>query len=103
MIFFKRAVRSIQRRAVKLVLPNPRPGHGEYSMIYDTLNTRGGPSHYLIDLALRAPQQAWHIELPNVIRRIDADRNDFLRRCPGEHYRWLPPFLKLLQPQRVLV
>jgi hypothetical protein len=58
MRFFKRAVRSTQRRAATLVLPNPRPGHGEYSMIYDTLNTCGGPSGYLIDLALRAAHEA---------------------------------------------
>ena len=44
------SIRSIQRRAVKLVLPNPRSGRREYSMIYDTLNTHGGPSDYLIDL-----------------------------------------------------
>jgi len=66
---FRKAVRSIQRRAVKLVLPNPRAGHGEYSMIYDTLNTWGGPSNYLIDLALHAAQEAWHTELPDLSRR----------------------------------
>jgi predicted O-methyltransferase YrrM len=102
MIFFKRAVRSIQRRAVKLVLPNPRAGHGEYSMIYDTLNTYGRPSDYLIDLALRAAQEAWHTELPHLSRRVDSDTNDFTRIWPGEHYRLLAALVKLLQPKRVL-
>lgn len=102
MRFFKKAIRSIQRRAVKLVLPNPRPGHGEYSMIYDTLNTYGRPSDYLIDLALRAAQEAWHTELPDLSRRIAADGNDFTRVWPGEHYRLLAALVKLLQPKRVL-
>ena len=54
MKMFRKALRSFQRRAVKLVLPNPRRVYGEYSMIYDTLNTSGAPGEYLIDLALRA-------------------------------------------------
>jgi predicted O-methyltransferase YrrM len=97
----RKAVRSIQRRAVKLVLPNPRIGHGEYSMIYDTLNTTGGPSDYLIDLALRVAQEAWHTELPDLSRRVPADGNDFTRIWPGEHYRLLAALVKLLQPKRV--
>jgi predicted O-methyltransferase YrrM len=102
MRIFRKAVRSIQRRAVKLVLPNPRPGHGEYSMIYDTLNTYGRPSDYLIDLALRAAQEAWRTELPDLSRRVDSDSNDFTRIWPGEHYRLLAALVKLLQPKRVL-
>jgi predicted O-methyltransferase YrrM len=102
MRFIKRAVRSIQRRAVKLVLPNPRSGHGEYSMIYDTLNTYRGASDYLIDLALRAAQEAWHTELPELSARVAADGNDFTRIWPGEHYRLLAALVKLLQPKRVV-
>src|SRR5436305_14334344 len=102
MNLLRKAVRSIQRRAVKLVLPNPRPGHGEYSMIYDTLNTYGRASDYLIDLALRASQEAWHTELPDLSRRVDSDSNDFTRIWPGEHYRLLAALVKLLQPKRVV-
>ena len=102
MRFFKRAVRSIQRRAVKFVLPNLRASHGEYSIIYDTLNTCGGPNDYLIDLALRAAHEAWQTELPDLSRRIDADSHDFTRVWPGEHYRLLAALVKLLQPERVL-
>jgi predicted O-methyltransferase YrrM len=102
MKFLRKAVRSIQRRAVKLVLPNPRAGHGEYSMIYDTLNTYGRPSDYLIDLALRAAQEAWRTELPDLSRRVDADSNDFTRIWPGEHYRLLAALVKLLQPKEVV-
>jgi predicted O-methyltransferase YrrM len=102
MRFFKRAVRSIRRRAVKLVLPNPRTGHGEYSMIYDTLNTYSVASDYLIDLALRAAQEAWHTELPDLSGRVATDGNDFTRIWPGEHYRLLAALVKLLQPKRVI-
>src|SRR5947208_8958700 len=102
MNLLRKAVRSIQRRAVKLALPQPRPGHAEYSMIYDTLNTHGGPSDYLIDLALRASQEAWRTELPELSRRVDADSNDFTRIWPGEHYRLLAALVKLLQPQSVI-
>src|SRR5205085_5045450 len=102
MRFLKRVIRSIQRRAVKLVLPNPRSGHGEYSMIYDTLNTCCGASDYLIDLALRAAQEAWRTELPELSARVAADGNDFSRIWPGEHYRLLAALVKLLQPKRVV-
>ena len=102
MNFFRKAVRSIQRRAAKVVLPNPRPGHGEYSMIYDTLNTYSGASDYLIDLALRAAHEAWRTELPDLSRRVDADSNDFTRVWPGEHYRLLAALVKLLQPKTVI-
>ena len=102
MTLFHKVIRSIQRRAVKVVLPNPRPGHGEYSMIYDTLNTYGRPTDYLIDLALRAAQEAWHTELPDLSRRVAADGNDFSRIWPGEHYRLLAALVKLLQPKRVV-
>ena len=71
-------------------------------MIYDTLNTCGEPSNYLIDLALRAAQEAWHTELADLSRRIDAASNDFTRIWPGEHYRLLAALVKLLQPERVL-
>src|SRR5437868_2095542 len=102
MNLLRKAVRSIQRRAVKLVLPNPRPGHGEYSMIYDTLNTYGGATDYLIDLGLRAAQEAWRTELPELSARVAADGNDFSRIWPGEHYRLLAALVKLLQPKRVV-
>ena len=99
---FRKAVRSIQRRVVRVVLPNPRPGHGEYSMIYDTLNSYGRPTEYLIDLALRAAQEARHTELPDLSGRVAADGNDFTRIWPGEHYRLLAALVKLLQPKRVV-
>src|SRR5437868_9778304 len=99
---FRKAVRSIQRRVARIVLPNPRPGHGEYSMIYDTLNTFGRPSEFLIDVALRASQEAWHTELPDLSGRVAADGNDFTRIWPGEHYRLLAALVKLLQPKRVV-
>src|SRR5207237_10892687 len=64
--------------------------------------TCGGPSDYLIDLALTAAHEAWHTELPDLSRRIDADSHDFTRVWPGEHYRLLAALVKLLQPERVL-
>jgi predicted O-methyltransferase YrrM len=103
MKFFQKALRSIQRRAVKLVLPNPRPFYGEYSMIYDTLNTSGKPSDYLIDLALRAAKEAWQTQLPGLTARADAAASkDFAPVWPGEHYRLLAALVKILQPKRVV-
>jgi hypothetical protein len=99
---FRKTMRSIQRRALKFVLPNPRRIYGEYSMIYDTLNTSGKPSEYLIDLALRAAKEAWQTQLPNVSRRVDAASNDFIPVWPGEHYRLLAALVKILQPHRVV-
>jgi len=71
-------------------------------MIYDTLNTYGASSDYLIDLALRAAQEAWHTQLPELGGRVAADGNDFTRIWPGEHYRLLAALVKLLQPKRVI-
>jgi predicted O-methyltransferase YrrM len=71
-------------------------------MIYDTLNTFGRPSEFLIDVALRASQEAWHTELPELSGRVAADGNDFTRIWPGEHYRLLAALVKLLQPKRVV-
>src|SRR5438128_1911253 len=50
---FRKISRSIQRRVVKFVLPNPRRVYGEYSMIYDTLNTSGKASEDFRDGQLR--------------------------------------------------
>jgi predicted O-methyltransferase YrrM len=71
-------------------------------MIYDTLNTFGRPSEFLIDVALRASQEALHTELPELSGRVAADGNDFTRIWPGEHYRLLAALVKLLQPKRVV-
>lgn len=71
-------------------------------MIYDTLNTTGKPSDYLIDLALRAAKEAWQTQLPEVSRRVDAASTDFTPIWPGEHYRLLAALVKVLQPKRVV-
>jgi len=71
-------------------------------MIYDTLNTSGKPSDYLIDLALRAASEARQTQLPELSRRVDAASNDFTPVWPGEHYRLLAALVKLLQPKCVL-
>jgi predicted O-methyltransferase YrrM len=102
MKFFRKLARSAQRRAVKFVLPNPRRVYGEYSMIYDTLNTSGKPSEYLIDLALHAANEAQKTELPDLSRRVDSASNDFTRVWPGEHYRLLAALVKILEPKRVI-
>ncbi len=102
MTFLRKLGRSIQRRALKFALPNPRPGYGEYSMIYDTLNTSGKPSGYLIDLALCAAKEAWQTQLPELSRRVDAASNDFTSVWPGEHYQLLAALVKILQPKRVI-
>jgi predicted O-methyltransferase YrrM len=102
MKMLRKALRSIQRRAVKLILPNPRRVYGEYSMIYDTLNTSGKPSAYLIDLALRAAREASQTQLPELSARVDAASNDFTPVWPGEHYRLLAALVKILQPKRVV-
>src|SRR6202011_2045965 len=102
MNLFRKAIRSIQRRAATIVLPNPRRFYGEYSMIYDTLNTIGKPSDYLIDLGLRAAKEAWQIQLTELSRRVDAASNDFTPVWPGEHYRLLAAIVKILRPKHIV-
>src|SRR5947209_15187026 len=99
---FRKISRSIQRRVVKFVLPNPRRVYGEYSMIYDTLNTSGKASEYLIDLALRAAKEARETQLPQLSQRVDSASNDFTVVWPGEHYRLLAALVKILQPRCVV-
>jgi len=102
MKMFRKALRSFQRRAVKLVLPNPRRVYGEYSMIYDTLNTSGAPGEYLIDLALRAAHEASKTQLPELSARVDPGSHDFVPVWPGEHYRLLAALVRILQAKRVI-
>jgi predicted O-methyltransferase YrrM len=60
------------------------------------------PSDYLIDLALRAANEARQTHLPELSRRVDAASNDFTSIWPGEHYRMLATLVKLLQPKCVI-
>ena len=99
---FRKALRSIQRRAVKFVLPNPRRVYGEYSMIYDTLTTSGAPGEYLIDLALRVAREASQTNLSELSARVDPGSHDFVPVWPGEHYRLLAALVKILQPKHVV-
>jgi predicted O-methyltransferase YrrM len=62
----------------------------------------GGPNDFLIDLALRAANEAWHLRLPELSERVVNETKDFTRVWPGEHYRLLAALVKLVQPKRVV-
>jgi len=101
-ILYCKIIPGIRRRLANLVLPNPRSAHGEYSMIYGALDSGTGPSDYLINLALRAANEARTTHLPELSERVRAPSTDFTPIWPGEHYRLLAVLVKLLQPRTVV-
>lgn len=80
-----------------------KAGHKEYTMLYSTHDDLAQPSDYLIDLATKAIQMAKETHLPATVVRINK-RFDYPNpeQWPGEHYRLLAAFVKLLQPQVVI-
>jgi predicted O-methyltransferase YrrM len=71
-------------------------------MIYGALDSGTGPSDYLIDLGLRAANEARTTHLPELSERVRPPCTDFTPIWPGEHYRLLAALVKLLQPMVVV-
>src|SRR5262249_54076808 len=101
-IIRRKIIHGIRRRLANLVLPNPRLAHGEHSMIYGALDSGTGPSNYLINLALRAANEAQNTHLPKLSERVQPPCIDFTPIWPGEHYRLLAAVVKLVQPTVVV-
>jgi predicted O-methyltransferase YrrM len=100
--FVSRAFRDLRRRFYDLVQPIPVTGYAARSVIFPVQGDTSAASEYLINLALRAAEEARFIKLPELSRRIHTSQVDFTPIWPGEHYRLLAALVKLLQPNQIV-
>lgn len=79
---------------IRDLLPPPcKASHGEYSMIFSS-HDDVRPSESLVRISLQAVQQAVSLHLPA--------RSELVNLWPGEHYRLLAAFVKVLQPKLIV-
>jgi len=60
------------------------------------------PGAELILLAIKAAKSALHIDLSTIAGRFDRETATYVQLWPGEHYKLLASFVKLLQPRRII-
>lgn len=79
---------------IRDLLPPPcKASHGEYSMIFSS-HDEARPSESLIRISLQAIQEAAFLQLPF--------SSELVNLWPGEHYRLLAAFVKVLQPKLIV-
>lgn len=100
--FVSKVFRGMRRRINDLVQPIPVTGYAERSVIFPVEHDASAPSEYLINLALRAAEEARSIKLPELSSRVHPSQTDFTPVWPGEHYRLLAALVKLLQPKQIV-
>lgn len=101
----------IQKLKIKLVnkfiarfLPFPFDArHKEYTILASLDDDKAHPSDYLVDVSLRAAMEAGKIRLDNIVQRfkhfpVHPNPNEW----PGDHYRLLAAFVKVLDPATVI-
>ena len=92
----------VKQAVLRQVLPKPiETRHAEYSMLFSADDDPARPSARLIDVALAAIAAARDIRLEELHRRSRSPV-DFINLWPGEHYRLLAAFVKVLQPKTVI-
>ncbi len=84
----------------KLLPPPVRVAHGEYSMIL-SLHDDTPPTSQLIDLSLQAISESRYIDLSFISKRMKTPPY-YPNIWPGEHYKLLAAFIKVLQPEQVI-
>lgn len=60
------------------------------------------PTDQLIQLALKAAKHAKNIDLSAIAKRFDAESATYIQLWPGEHYKLLAAFVKILQPKLII-
>jgi predicted O-methyltransferase YrrM len=85
-----------KKKTIKDLLPPPvKASHGEYSMILSMQDEAAKPNRELIELSLKAIQQAIDVDLSFL-------QNSYANLWPGEHYRLLAAFCQALNPSLVI-
>ncbi len=94
----------IAKKVINRLMPPPvLARHKEYTMFFSLDDDIAHPSHNLLDLSIKAIQEARTIRLDDVVERfgknpVYPDPNEW----PGDHYRLLAALVKILKPQVVI-
>lgn len=94
----------IVKRFIRRFMPMPfQARHQEYTVLSSLDDDISHPSDYLIDLSIQAIQEASKIRLDNIVQRftifpIHPNPNEW----PGDHYRLLAAFVKILKPKVII-
>ena len=93
---------SWKRGVLSRILPSPiRARHVEYSLIASS-DDDVAPSERLLDVALRAVQQARTLALPELERRIRPEDRRMMLQWPGNHYQLLAALARAAQAKCVV-
>ena len=85
-----------------ILLPPPvKARHHVHSVLFSPEDDAAQPSDHLIDVAVEAIKLAQRTELKDVSARMPAPPY-WPDQWPGEHYRLLAAFVRLLQPRQVI-
>lgn len=84
----------------KILLP-VKADHVENSLIMSRHDEKGSPTTSLIDLCLKAINGAFTIDLSNLSKRLKKPPC-YPDIFPGEHYKLLSSFVKLIEPKVVV-
>jgi predicted O-methyltransferase YrrM len=91
-----------KRGLLAKVLPVPFTArHAEYSLIAST-DDEPGPSARLLDVAMRAVQEARTIALPELERRIAPEHRHVMLHWPGGHYPLLAALARVVQAKQIV-
>lgn len=76
--------------------------HVEYSAICSADDQSGVPTRRLMDLSLEAIAAARDVDLSGVTSRITGRRPCYPEVWPGEHYKLLAGFMRVMKPRKVM-
>lgn len=90
------------KNQIHKALPFPiKASHREYSMIASTYDDPAAPTQPLIDISLKAVEQASLMDLQEVALRMKSPPY-FPNIWPGEHYKFLAGLVKVLEPKTII-
>jgi predicted O-methyltransferase YrrM len=75
-------------------------GHVEATLLFSAFDERSGPDSYLLDLALKAVQEARNISLAEISARVVGRK--YTDIWPGEHYKLLAGIVRVMQPALII-
>ncbi|MDX2195140.1 MAG: hypothetical protein NW207_01885 [Cytophagales bacterium] len=100
--FLKYRISKILNYFIYKLLPYPyKEKGGQYSMIFPSRNRGAKVSKHLFDTALEAIKITPDIDLSDLHHRATID-NEYIDVFPGDHYRLLGAFMRVLKPKVVL-
>ncbi|BAV33909.1 methyltransferase [Sulfuricaulis limicola] len=92
----------LKPKLLKQLLPKPlKAEQVEVSMVASMHDESAVPTPWLLDVCLRAAEEARTVKMDDVSQRI-KDGPDYPGIWPGEHYKLLAGFVKYLKPEVVI-